>query len=273
MSLFKKNKNSTKKRVSTRYYKNKLLTKSSPFAITESFKKLRTNILYATPGGSCAVVAVTSAFQETGKSIIAANLAISFSQLGKRTLLIDCDLRKPAQHRIFSIENTNGMSEKLAGINDEKSIIVKQITDYENLSIITSGAIPPNPAELLASENMHRLVETLRKSFDIIIVDLPPINLVTDASVIAKIVDGYLFIVRLEYDDSNSVREAIDTLEQTDAKILGMVVNDISPKASKHYYSRYGKYGYKYYRQKKKYYSYNSYDHDNSTADSDGEKQ
>ncbi len=248
---------------STRNYKNRILTKNSPFAMTESFKKLRTNILYATPGNQCSVIGITSAFQETGKSIVTANLAISFSQLDKKTLIIDCDLRKSAQHRIFGVENKNGVSEILAGIASGNNCTVKKLADYPNLSVMTAGMTPPNPAELLASDNMKRLIEALKSSFDIILIDLPPINVVTDASVIAHIVDGYLFVVRLEHDDVNSVSDGIAALEQTESKILGVIVNDINPKKNNQYYKR--RYGYKYSNYRRKYYSYSN----DTSSDSD----
>lgn len=265
--IFDKFKKSKKQHVSRRNYKNKLLTKDSPFAMTESFKKLRTNLLFATAGVSCPVVAITSTFQETGKSIIIANLAISFSQLEKKVLVIDCDLRKPAQHRIFGIENKAGMSEVLAGMSDSE-VTIKKLKDYDNFSLITSGKIPPNPAELLASENMARLIEALREKYDMILIDLPPVSIVTDASVIAKIVDGYLFAIRLEHDDSRAVADAIGALEQTDGKILGFVVNDVNPKAGGRYYKKYSG---KYYKYNRKYYTYNSYSHSNPGDEGNGD--
>ncbi len=267
LNIFKKfSKSTEKKHVSRRNYKNKLLTKDSPFAMTESFKKLRTNLLFATAGTSCPVVAITSTFQETGKSIITANLAISFSQLEKKVLVIDCDLRKPAQHRIFGIENNSGLSELLAGMNTSE-YTVKNLKDYENFSLITAGKIPPNPAELLASENMAKLLSVLRQKFDMILIDLPPVNIVTDASVIAKLVDGYLFAIRLEHDDSRAVEEALGALEQTDGKILGFVVNDVNPKTGGRYYKKYSN---KYYRYNRKYYTYSVYEH-TSTDEENGD--
>ena len=256
-NIFKKK---HKKRISTRNYKNKLLSKDSPFAITESFKKLRTNLLFATAGSECPVIAVTSTFQETGKSIITANLAISFSQLEKKVLVIDCDLRKPAQHRIFGIENHSGLSEILAGMSTS-DVTVKKLADYQNFSLITAGKIPPNPAELLASENMSHLLDALRRNFDLILIDLPPVSIVTDAAVIAKIVDGYLFAIRFEHDDSRALQEAVASLEQTEGKILGFVVNDVNPKASGRYYKKYSN---KYYKYNRKYYSYNVYEHNDA---------
>lgn len=247
--IFDKFKKKPKRHVSTRNYKNKLLSKDSPFAMTESFKKLRTNLLFAAAGAECPVIAITSTFQETGKSIIIANLAISFAQLEKKVLVIDCDLRKPTQHRIFGIENNSGLSNLLAGMSNQE-ISIKKLKEYDNLSLITSGNIPPNPAELLASESMKKLLNVLRQKYDIILIDLPPISIVTDAAVVANIVDGYLFAVRLEHDDTRAVQEAIRALEQTDGKILGFVINDVNPKAGGRYYKNYNS---KYYRNKYKY--------------------
>ncbi len=224
--------------------------------MTESFKKLRTNILFATAGIECPVIAMTSTFQETGKSIITANLAISFSQLEKKVLVIDCDLRKPAQHRIFGIENNAGLSEILAAMSGS-DITIKKLGAYPNLSVITSGKIPPNPAELLASESMANLITALKTKFDLILIDLPPASIVTDAAVVAKIVDGYLFAVRAEHDDLRAIKDAVASLEQTNGKIFGFVMNDVNPKVGGTYYKKYSG---KYYRYNRKYYSYyNSY--------------
>jgi capsular exopolysaccharide synthesis family protein len=258
MAFFKSSKNK-KTPVSTRNYKQKLLDKNSPFAITESFKKLRTNILFSTSNIKCPVIGITSAYQETGKSILSSNLGISFSQLEKRVLIIDCDLRKPVQHKIFQIENNSGISDMLAGI-EKNNITICQLENYENLSLITAGSIPPNPSELLASENMVKLISVFRENFDLIIIDLPPINMVTDAAVVSSIVDGYLFIIRMEHDEVRSVQEAIATLESSEAKIFGVVLNDVNPKTGK-YYKNYNKYGNKYYKYKN--YNYNAYDSSN----------
>lgn len=258
MAFFKSSKNH-KAPLSTRNYTQKLLDKNSPFSITESFKKLRTNILFSTSNIKCPVIGITSAYQETGKSILSSNLGISFSQLEKRVLIIDCDLRKPVQHKIFQIENNSGISDMLAGI-EKNNITICKLENYENLSLITAGSIPPNPSELLASENMVKLISVFRENFDLIIIDLPPINMVTDAAVVSSIVDGYLFIIRMEHDEVRSVQEAIATLESSEAKIFGVVLNDVNPKTGK-YYKNYNKYGNKYYKYKN--YNYNAYDSSN----------
>ncbi len=260
MALFKSSKK-TQKPVSTRNYKQKLLNKNSPFAITESFKKLRTNILFSTSNIKCPVIGITSAYQETGKSLLSSNLGISFSQLEKRVLIIDCDLRKPVQHKIFEIENNSGISDMLAGI-EKNNITINRLENYDNLSLITAGSIPPNPSELLASENMARLISVFRENFDLIIIDLPPINMVTDAAVVSGIVDGYLFIIRMEHDETRSVQEAISALESSEAKIFGVILNDVNPKTGK-YYKNYNKYGNKYYKYKNYNYNYNAYDTSN----------
>lgn len=262
MAFFK----SSKKReqsISTRNYKQKLLDKNSPFAITESFKKLRTNILFSTSNIKCPVIGITSAFQETGKSLLCSNLGISFSQLEKKVLILDCDLRKPVQHKIFEIENSSGMSDMLAGIA-KNNITIVQLENYENLSLITAGSIPPNPSELLASENMAKLISVFKENFDLVIVDLPPINMVTDAAVVSGLLDGYLFIVRMDHDEARSVQDAISALESADAKIFGVILNDVNPKSGK-YYKNYNKYGGKYYRYKYYRYNYNSYDNLNES--------
>ena len=262
MAFFKRSKKHVaSQHVSNRNYKQKLLNKNSPFAITESFKKLRTNILFSTSNTKCPVIGITSAFQETGKSLLCSNLGISFAQLEKKVLIIDCDLRKPVQHKIFEMENEVGMSDMLAGIYKDK-ISVYNLSAYGELSLITAGSIPPNPSELLASENMSKLISAFRETYDLVIIDLPPINMVTDAAVISSIVDGYLFIIRVEHDETRSVQEAIAALERADAKIFGIILNDVNPKAAK-YYKSYNKYG-KYYRYSR--YNYH-YDYSNRNTE------
>lgn len=241
-------------------YEGRLLTDKSPFAINEAFRTLRTNMFYTSKGERCPVYGVTSCFADSGKSLIISNLAISFSHLNKRVLLIDCDLRNSVIHKIFGMERGFGISELLAGSDNAVDKCLRK-TGYENLQIITAGGTPPNPTELLASERMTKFIEFLKNHFDVIFIDLPPVGLVADASVLSDSVTGYIFTVRSGMDDSVSIKHALNVMEQMHANIIGFVLNDVNVKAPDKYgrYGKYGKYG--------KYGGYNRYGYYTRTRD------
>ena len=239
-------------------YRNVLVTPSSPFALTESFKAIRTNMLYTGKNDKCPVFGVTSANMDAGKSIFLANIAQAFAQLGKKALLLDCDIRKPVQHKIFDVNIEYGISELLAGINtDIKKAICH--THIENLDLITAGHIPPNPSELLASENLKEMLKLLKDVYDVIFVDFPPVGVVIDALVPVELITAYVMVVRSGRDRIQDVDAALELMKNSNASIAGCVLNDVNIKKSGtgHYrYSRYGKYGY--YR-----YSYENKDNEN----------
>ena len=137
----------------------KILCQNSPFAVKEAYNAIRTNLLFTQQGEKCPIFVVTSPTANNGKTINSINLAVSFAQMGKRTLLIDADMRNPTIHRMFSISVKNGLSEILAGLTDNISV---SKTDVENLSVLTAGKIPPNPAELLSSARMDKLLEFVK---------------------------------------------------------------------------------------------------------------
>ena len=224
-------------------YRQRLLGGKSDFVVSEAYNKMRTNLMYTLADKRCPVVGVTSAFKGSGKSLTLANLAVSFSQLGKKVLVIDCDLRSPVQHRIFNLKNASGVSEILGGFSNG-SISVNRIAEHPNLSVLCAGSPPPNPSELLAGSRMENLLKLAREKFDMVLVDLPPINVVTDAGVISASVDGYVFVVRSEADDSGSVRSALETLSQMNANVLGLALNGVNMKNRSGRYGRYQRYGY-----------------------------
>ena len=237
-------------------YENVLVNKHSPFALSESFKTIRTNILYTGKNEKCPVYGITSSFGGSGKSVVIANLSQSFAQLGKKTILIDCDLRRPTQHKIFAVSNSSGVSEFLAGLEcDIEKLVSHTLT--ENLDILTSGRIPPNPAELLAGENMEKLLNKLKESYDVIFIDFPPVTIVSDCIVPTKLVTGYIFVVRCGYDDSRQISSAIESMRKVDANIIGIVLNDINFKTGGYFSSKY-RYGYSYKYKYKYGYGYSS---------------
>lgn len=254
---------------SNRDYSGRLLSDKTPFAIAEAFKLLRTNLCYTTKGESCAVFGVTSAYVGAGKSILIANTAISFAAMGKRVLLLDGDLRCPVQHKIFGLDpKTYGFSEVLAGVCKDFNRAIRG-SGYENLDVVTSGRIPPNPAELLASPQLRTFIDQVKHSYDVIVIDLPPICEVTDAGVISDIVTGYTFVIRAAYSDRRLVKFAVDTMESLGGSIIGFILNDVDIKSGDYYknkyygsgkYYKYGKYGkYGKYSKYSKYGKYGKY--------------
>ncbi len=238
--------NNDQKGHSDRDYTGRLLNAKTPFAITEAFKSLRTNMCYTTKGEKCAVYGITSAYVQAGKSLVIANLAVSFSMMGKKVLLLDGDLRCPVQHKIFNITNrVRGFSDVLAGMCSYEEMELRD-GGYPNLSILTCGKLPPNPAELLASEHMKTFIERARQDYDFIFIDLPPVSEVSDAGIISEQVTGFAFVVRAAYSDRRMVEMALETMEGFGAPLTGFILNDIDIKAGNYYKNKYYSYGGKY---------------------------
>lgn len=248
---FGKNKKNHHSSGFTKDDQKKMLCAESPFVVKEAYNSIRTNLLFSQQGEKCPVFIVTSPTANNGKSINATNMAISFAQMGKRTLLIDADMRNPTIHRMFSIPVKNGLSEILAGLTDN---ITVSRTDVENLSILTAGKIPPNPTELLSSARMDKLLDFVKAHYDCVFIDTPPINLVTDSTAFATKATGYILVIKSETTDIQEVRAAVNSLEQIEANIVGFILNDVNATGKKYssyykrgYHSRYSyKYGYNY---------------------------
>lgn len=223
----------------------KVLQADTPFAIKEAYNSIRTNLMFTSRGQECPVFVVTSAQPNDGKSINCVNLAISFAQAGKKVVLIDADMRNPTVNRYMKQKSAGGLSEYLAGM--DKTIQVKK-TSVENLDMITGGAVPPNPAELLAGERFPMLLDVLKQHYECIFIDTPPVEVVTDASILVPYVTGYIFIVQSESSDLLVVQHAVAMMEQLGAPIAGFILNKVSPKKQGYYkkYSRYNGYYYKY---------------------------
>ena len=192
----------------------KILCQNSPFAVKEAYNAIRTNLLFTQQGEKCPIFVVTSPTANNGKTINSINLAVSFAQMGKRTLLIDADMRNPTIHRMFSIYVKNGLSEILAGLTDNISV---SKTDVENLSVLTAGKIPPNPAELLSSARMDKLLEFVKEHYDCVFIDTPPINLVTDSTIFAQKVTGYIVIVKQTQQIHTMSKQLLQTLNRLTA--------------------------------------------------------
>lgn len=219
------------------------------FAASEAYKLLRTNLTFALPDEQgCRVVGVTSATRGEGKSTTSINLAYTIAETGQRVLLVEADMRRPNLARRLAIDPAPGLSNLLAGLCREQDV-VQDVGLLENLKVITSGDVPPNPSELLGSQRMGAALSTLSQSFDFIIFDLPPVNAVSDGLVISKLIQGMIVVVRQDYSDRQELAAALRQLEYLHIKVLGFVMTHGTASGGR--YGRYGKYG--------RYGSYGSY--------------
>ena len=226
-----------------------ILASKSDFFIREAYKTLRTNVTFSLAGeGKSRVVVVTSSLQSEGKSTISVNLALSFAEAGKKVLLVDCDMRRPKLGRLLNLSAPAGLSNLLL----DPSLLEKSIIkEYSTIDVLLSGDIPPNPSELLGSELMKKLLDQMREKYDCVILDTPPINMVTDAVVLAPQSDGVLFVVRANQSERGAVIHAVEQLEYAQVKLLGFVLNGVELEKTSYGYGRYryrkhGYYGYDY---------------------------
>ena len=205
-----------------------------PKSITaESYRSLRTNIQYSSIDKQVKTLVVTSSNAGEGKSTVAGNLAYTFFQNGKRVLIIDCDLRKPSLHRKFNVSNEEGLTDVLVGTSKLNNVM-KKIDD--NLYLLTTGTLPPNPAEIMGSNTMENFLEQCKINFDYIILDTPPILPVTDSKLLAIKADATVVVVRSEISKSKHVSQAFKELEKVNANIIGTILNDVEMYSEKLYY-------------------------------------
>ena len=200
----------------------------------EAIRTLRTNLQFSLIDGN-KVVMITSSIPGEGKSFITSNLAGAFSMVNKKVLLIDCDLRRGRQAKTFGIKEDKGLSLLLLeDIKNYKKYIYK--TDIENLSILPNGIVPPNPSELLGSEKMKDLMKELRKSYDIIVIDSPPVSAVTDALVIATLSDKIVIVCSYGKTPVDLLKETKKNLDSVNNKIAGVVINKMKREKNSKYY-------------------------------------
>lgn len=239
--------------------KKNMLSADSSFSVTEAYKATRTNLQFLKFDNKCQRIAFTSCYPSEGKTINCVNIAISLSLTNKRVLIVDCDMRRPRVRHLFDLPASPGLSECLAGIEDTPTV---RTTEYENLFVLTAGKRPPNPAELLSSDRMGTLLQELSEQFDFILLDTPPVNVVTDAVVMKKNVHGYVMIVRAGMTQREEVKAALSKFEQLEANVIGFVLNDAYTQTGMRYgkygkYNKYSKYGrYNRYRKYSKYLKY-----------------
>lgn len=242
MSVFKKKRNVDSEQSFTAQ-RRLLLGPNSSFYIQEAYNTLRTNIRFAIPGDGCKRLCLTSGLASEGKSTTILNLAISFAETGSKVLLIDGDMRRPSLARLLIEKATPGLSNVLAGFANVEDAIRKDIRP--NLDVLFAGEIPPNPLELLGSAGMKKIVETMSLRYDYILVDTPPVSIVSDACEVANITDGVLFLVRQNETDKEAVIRGVKQLELSNSRLLGFVLNGIVEEGGKGYKYRY-RYRYKY---------------------------
>lgn len=216
----------------------KLLTLMSPKSpISEAYRILRTNIGFSLKEKHNKTILITSAGFECGKSVVTANLGVVMAQAGQRVLIIDSDLRNPQMYKFFTTNNSRGLSNLLIENLNAEGIIARAIV--EGLYHLPSGPIPSNPSELLGMQRMKNLLDKVKEQFDTILLDGPPVIGVTDASLLAQHVDGVLLVVKARSTTISMVEEAKMQLEKTNAKILGIVLNEVKIKREElkyHYY-------------------------------------
>lgn len=223
----------------------RILNDKTTFDVRESFNELRTNIVFSMSSKGTKKVLITSSIASEGKSTTCLNMAITFAEAGTKTLLIDCDLRVPNVGKLLNDDSKKGLSNIL--VNDCTIEEALHPTQYKNLDVILSGSIPPNPTELLASDAMQALMDELSGKYDYILLDAPPVNVVTDAVIISRLATGVVVVCRQYVADKKMLGATVEKLQFANAKILGIVLNDVAV-AKKGYgkYSKYGRYGYGY---------------------------
>ncbi len=191
---------------------------------SEAYRVLRTNLRFSNVDTDKKVILITSAKPGSGKTTTAANLAITMAKYSLKTLLIDADLRRPRIHELFGIQKGNGLTRYLLEKKDFENYI-NDIEGVENLHVLTSGVEPPDPSELLFSEKMKKLIEKAKETYDVIIIDSPPILVASDTSILATLADGIILVVSSNKSKIEDVLEAKEQIIRTGTKILGSVLN------------------------------------------------
>ena len=232
--------------MSGNHVSQRTLHKNLEFTATEQYKLIRANLDFTLPENEkCPVIGVTSSMRGEGKSTTAVNLAYVFAEKGSKVLLIDGDLRIPSVAKKLDIESTPGLADLLRTKEPQIDNLKTYLLD--NWYVLPSGDIPPNPSELLGSRRMEKLLNKLRESFDYIIVDLPPVNIVSDAISISDFISGMIVVIREEHTEKKELERCFRQLKLSNVNILGCVMNETNSGSGS--YGKYKKYKYyKYYR-------------------------
>ncbi|MBL7573826.1 polysaccharide biosynthesis tyrosine autokinase [Staphylococcus saccharolyticus] len=218
---------------------NPLFVNDKPKSIiSEKFRGIRSNIMFSRANDEITSIIVTSEKPAAGKSVVSANIATTYAQAGYKTLIIDGDMRKPTQNYLFEEANYDGLSNLIIGKSDYDNAI--RTTRVNNLDLLTSGPIPPNPSELIDSERFYEIYNELVQRYDFVLIDTPPVNTVTDAQVFIQYVGDTIIVIDSEDNNKNEVKRAKSLIDKASGKVIGAVLNKTSKDKSSSYYSYYG---------------------------------
>jgi len=208
--------------------------------VSEAYRGVRTNIQFANVDKNIKTILLTSSKQGEGKTTTVSNIAITMADLGKKTVIIDCDLRRPRLHKAFGMTNIGGVTDILLNSDSYKGYLKR--TGIENLEIITAGQIPSNPSEMLSSRSMARLIEQIRGDYDYVLIDAPPVAAVTDAVILSSMADGTLLVCHSGSVEVELAKSAKQSLEKAGANIMGVVLNKMNIEKRGSYYAYYYNY-------------------------------
>ncbi|MFQ6609497.1 MAG: GumC family protein, partial [Fidelibacterota bacterium] len=210
----------------------RIITQEDPKSpISEAYRSLRTSIMYSSPDKIVKSIVISSAGPGEGKTTTISNLAITYANLGKKTLLLDADLRRPVIHRVFGLDKENGLTKYLAGGAENFNELVQK-SDIPNLYVVTAGIVPPNPSELLGSKKMAELIDRLEQEYDMVCLDSPPLVAVTDATLISKEIDQLILVTKSGGTDKNAFARTLQALKNVDVPLAGVVLNGVTSKNS-----------------------------------------
>lgn len=223
---------------------NSLITANNPKSpVTEAYRVIRTNLQFTSIDNPLKSIVVTSSSPDEGKSTTVTNLAVTFAQTGSKTLIIDADLRKPRLHKFFHESNKLGLTSAI--MFPERAHDFIRATEVENLFILTSGPIPPNPSELLGTKKMKSLVKDFEEHYDFVFIDAPPVGMLTDAQLLATIAGGVILVAASGIVTTEALKYSKQLLENVKANIVGVILNKLEKESNEFYY-----YNYSYYEDK-----------------------
>ena len=219
---------------------SELILKNNPKSIiSEDFRTVRTSLDFSLVGKNNNSLVLTSTAPNEGKSFVSANLAIAFANTGKKVLLVDADMRLGRQHEIFELSNQAGLSNLLVETAGDRLRKYIQKTDIENLSVVTRGVTPPNPAELIDSKQMEKFIATVKSKYDYVIIDSAPVYNLADSLIISKKADRTMIVCRVNKTNIDHVKDGLKSLQAIDANVAGVILNQIPLEKRTGYYNQY----------------------------------